>query len=225
MAAVQVAPAAPREREALPAWPAASTQRLPDAPREAGPDRGCWTWSTCCAGTAAWPHEPTVVDHHAAEGRSWRLTLSADGTRVTRLPMPTAAGEAPDAAAASARGTAGELVLALYGRIPVDSLKLEGDRRVFDLLLAWEPEDQDVPMRRLLVCLADGRRSPYGGCSHGLLPSPSSIRSRRSKRSCTAWVTSAYVCSTACSASCMRRCRRSSSRPTNQVARAAVTIP
>jgi hypothetical protein len=45
-----------------------------------------------------------------------------------------------DAAGASLRGTASELVLALYGRVPVDSLELDGDRRLFDLLLAWEPE-------------------------------------------------------------------------------------
>ncbi len=36
--------AAPREREALLAWSAASTRQLLDALREAGPDRGCWTW-------------------------------------------------------------------------------------------------------------------------------------------------------------------------------------
>jgi uncharacterized protein (TIGR03083 family) len=38
------APAAPREREALTAWFAASARELLDALREAGPDRGCWTW-------------------------------------------------------------------------------------------------------------------------------------------------------------------------------------
>ncbi|WP_127357492.1 maleylpyruvate isomerase family mycothiol-dependent enzyme [Actinacidiphila soli] len=191
------APAAPREREALLAWSAASTQELLDALREAGPDRGCWTWwstsqspqtcgavarhqlqevavhtydaqvtlgapqplpdevaldgvdeflSTCCATTDAWPHEPAAVDYHATEGRSWRLWLSADGARTARLLTPgtmpaTAAGEDPDAADASARGTAGELVLALYGRIPVDSLELDGDRRLFDLLLAWDPDE------------------------------------------------------------------------------------
>lgn len=31
-----------------------------------------------------------------------------------------------------------ELVLAMYDRIPVDSLQLEGDRRLFDLLRDWE---------------------------------------------------------------------------------------
>ena len=39
--------------------------------------------------------------------------------------MPAiAAGQDPDAADASAQGAASELVLTLYGRIPVDSLKL-----------------------------------------------------------------------------------------------------
>ena len=37
-------PAAPREREALVAWLAESTELLLDALREAGPERGCWTW-------------------------------------------------------------------------------------------------------------------------------------------------------------------------------------
>ena len=87
-----------------------------------------------------------AVDYHATEGRSWRLWLSADGARTARIPAldptpATAAGEDPDAANASARGTAGELVLALYGRTAVDSLELDGDRRVFDQLIAWEPEE------------------------------------------------------------------------------------
>jgi len=89
---------------------------------------------TCCATTAAWPHEPAVVDHHVTEGRSWRLRLSADGARVAPLP---ATGETADA---SARGTAGELVLVFYGREPVGSLELRGDTRVLDRLVAWEPE-------------------------------------------------------------------------------------
>ncbi|MEU5790576.1 hypothetical protein ABZ754_22980 [Micromonospora purpureochromogenes] len=99
----------------------------------------------CPATTAAWPHQPAAVDYHATEGRSWRLWLSADGARAARLPTPgtmpaTVAGEDPDTADAAARGTASELVLAFYGRIPVDSLKLDGDRRLFELLIAWEPD-------------------------------------------------------------------------------------
>ncbi|MDV9177635.1 maleylpyruvate isomerase family mycothiol-dependent enzyme [Streptomyces sp. W16] len=185
--ATTAASEAPREREALLAWSAESTQQLLGALREFGPDRGCWTWwgdsqspqtsgavarhqvqevtvhtydaqitlgdprplpeeaaldgveeslVTCCATTSAWPHEPAVVDYHAAEGRSWRVELSAAGARSTRL-SATTAGESP--ADASARATAGELVLFLYSRVPVDSVKLEGDRRLFDQLFAWDP--------------------------------------------------------------------------------------
>ena len=94
---------------------------------------------TCCATTDAWPHEPAVVDYHATEGRSWRLT--ALRRRRTHRPSPRCRRTTPaTTAGASAQGTAGELVLALYGRIPVDSLKLDGDRRLFDQLIAWEPE-------------------------------------------------------------------------------------
>jgi uncharacterized protein (TIGR03083 family) len=87
--------------------------------------------STSCAGSYAWPHEPCTVDYQATEGRSWRLSLAADGVRLSR----------PESVAdASLRGTASELVLALYGRIPVDSLKVDGDRRLFDRLLDWDPD-------------------------------------------------------------------------------------
>ena len=48
----------------------------------------------------------------------------------------TAADEGPGVAAASIRGTAGDVVLALYDRIPIDFLQLDGDRRLFDLLRA-----------------------------------------------------------------------------------------
>ncbi|MFJ5268537.1 maleylpyruvate isomerase N-terminal domain-containing protein [Streptomyces sp. NPDC088358] len=195
--AAEGAPAAPREREALPAWLAESTEQLLDALREAGPDRGCWTWwgasqsprtsgavarhqlqqiavhtydaqvttgtpqplptevaldgveeflFTCVATTSAWPHKPTAFDFHATEGRSWRLTVDSDGARTTRVPAPgptpaTAAHEDPDAAGVSVRGTASELVLFVYDRIPADSLRIDGDAGLFDLLREWEPEE------------------------------------------------------------------------------------
>ncbi|MGW6822571.1 maleylpyruvate isomerase N-terminal domain-containing protein [Streptomyces sp. NPDC055005] len=193
--AAEGATAAPREREALLAWLAESTEQLVDALRKAGPDRGCWAWwetlqsphtsgavarhqlqqmavhtydaqitvgapqplptevaldgvdeflSTCVATASAWQHKPAAIDFHASEGRSWRLSLSADGARTARLPEPgtmaaTAAGQDPDVVTASARGTAHELVLILHGRIPFDSLELDGDRGLFDQLSAWDP--------------------------------------------------------------------------------------
>ncbi len=87
--------------------------------------------ATCCATTNPWPHKPAAVDFHAAEGRFWRLSVSADGARITRLPTP---GPPADT---TLRGTANELTLALYGRIPMDSLKIDGDRGLIDLLQAW----------------------------------------------------------------------------------------
>jgi uncharacterized protein (TIGR03083 family) len=88
---------------------------------------------TCCTGDA-WPHEPATVDYRTTEGRAWRLTLVAEGVHAARVPSTA---PEPDF---SAEGTAHELVMALYGRIPVDALKIEGDRRVFDLLVEWDPD-------------------------------------------------------------------------------------
>jgi hypothetical protein len=89
----------PREREALSAWSAASTQELLDAiavhtydapvtlgapqplPGEVALDGVDEFLFTCCATTSRLPHEPATVDYHVAAGDSWRLSLSADGAR------------------------------------------------------------------------------------------------------------------------------------------------
>lgn len=185
------------ETGVLLAWSAESTGMLLSALREAGPDRGCWTWwggsqspstcgavarhqlqhvtvhtydaqmvwtaaeplpgavaldgideflSTCVAGTDPWPHEPAAVEYHATDGGSWRLSLSAAGAHVTPLLLPgTMVGTAADvgglaAPVASLCGTASELVLAFYGRVPSDDLQVTGDGHVFDQLLAWDPD-------------------------------------------------------------------------------------
>ncbi|MFD7628888.1 maleylpyruvate isomerase family mycothiol-dependent enzyme [Streptomyces sp. NPDC059851] len=97
---------------------------------------------TCVATPSAWPHKPTAFDFHTAEGRSWRLTVDGDGARSTRIPAPPAAtGEDSDSTGASTHGTASELVLYLYDRIPADSLHVDGDAGLLDLLRAWEPEE------------------------------------------------------------------------------------
>ncbi|MET7421121.1 maleylpyruvate isomerase family mycothiol-dependent enzyme [Dactylosporangium sp. NPDC005555] len=87
--------------------------------------------ATCCAGAYRWPYEPAAVAYCTTEGASWQLSLAADGVRLGPL-------SAPDA---SLHGTASDLVLALYGRIPLDDLKLDGDRRHFDRLVEWDPDD------------------------------------------------------------------------------------
>jgi uncharacterized protein (TIGR03083 family) len=87
--------------------------------------------------TVAWPHQPAVVDYHAAEGVSWRNWLSGDGARAARLDDPATAGPAD----ATARGSAHDIVLTLYGRLPLDSLELHGNREVFDQLVEWDPNE------------------------------------------------------------------------------------
>ena len=90
--------------------------------------------STCCATTSAWPHDPAVVDYHATEGRSWRVELSPGGAKVTELSEPGA--EDPDV---SVRATASDLVLLFYGRVGLDSMQVEGDRKIIDQLADWDP--------------------------------------------------------------------------------------
>jgi len=98
---------------------------------------------TCCSGTDPWPHEPCAVIYEATEGRSWRLSLSADGARTAPIPAPgTVVSTTTDDAAASLRGTASDLVLVMYGRIPASSLQGKGDVHIFDQLLAWDPDAQ-----------------------------------------------------------------------------------
>jgi uncharacterized protein (TIGR03083 family) len=109
---------------------AGAVQPLPDEVALDGVDEFL---HTCCATTSPWPHEPAVLDYHATEGRSWRLHLSAVGARVTRRP------DDDGVADLTGRGTASELVLSMFGRIPVDSLDLDGDRRVLHRLVDWEP--------------------------------------------------------------------------------------
>ncbi|QFZ72508.1 hypothetical protein GFH48_03840 [Streptomyces fagopyri] len=90
--------------------------------------------STCCSGTAARPYEPAAVDHHATEGSSWRPSLSSDGTWTTR---PAHAARHHGRRLPPGHGRrAGP---ALHGRIPVDSLKGDGDGHLFDLFLARDP--------------------------------------------------------------------------------------
>ena len=93
---------------------------------------------TLCATTVAWPHVPAVVDYHATEGRSWRLRLSQSGALAAHITADQEAGnqETPDA---SATATASDLVLFFYDRIPLDSVRAEGDRRIFEQLAAWDP--------------------------------------------------------------------------------------
>ncbi|GAA1605388.1 MULTISPECIES: maleylpyruvate isomerase family mycothiol-dependent enzyme [Streptomyces] len=90
---------------------------------------------TCNSTPAAWPHEPATIHYHAAEGRSWLLTL--DDTGAWPAPLPHDA--APPSA--SAAGTAEQLLLFVWGRLTLNDLTIQGDQQVFEQLIAWEPEE------------------------------------------------------------------------------------
>ncbi|GAA1935915.1 maleylpyruvate isomerase N-terminal domain-containing protein [Kitasatospora viridis] len=94
--------------------------------------------STVCTTTEAWPHEPGAVDYHVTEGHSWRNSFSAAGAGFERLPEGDTAADSE--VTATARGTASDMVLGFYGRLPLDTLKLGGDTNVFDQLVEWDPE-------------------------------------------------------------------------------------
>lgn len=106
-------------------------QPLPVEVAVDGVEEFCITSGTT---SVAWPCEDAFIDFHATEGPSWRTTLNAAGSSVSRL---SASDTVPDADA-FLQGSASDLVLAMYGRIPVDTLEIGGDPKVLDRLLNWD---------------------------------------------------------------------------------------
>ncbi|GAB1646152.1 maleylpyruvate isomerase family mycothiol-dependent enzyme [Krasilnikovia sp. MM14-A1259] len=86
----------------------------------------------------AWPHAAARIAFVTAEGPSWLVDLSPAGVRLD----PAGSSPEPDPAAggeprATVRGPAGDLVLALYRRIPLERVRVDGDRELVELLLTW----------------------------------------------------------------------------------------
>jgi hypothetical protein len=76
-----------------------------------------------------WPHPPARVALAATEGPRHVVDLSAEGVTV--------APATPDAPAVTVRAPASDLVLALYGRVPLPDLPADGDRSILPRLAAW----------------------------------------------------------------------------------------
>ncbi|BBH67065.1 hypothetical protein ACTI_37500 [Actinoplanes sp. OR16] len=77
----------------------------------------------------AWPHRPARVEFQAIEGPSWTLDLSPSGATVS----PAASG----APVTRVHGRASDLVLALYRRIPLADVRVDGDREVAEQIREW----------------------------------------------------------------------------------------
>jgi uncharacterized protein (TIGR03083 family) len=82
------------------------------------------------ASMGPWPHRPGSVALTPAGGPDWLISLSGDGARARELAGP----EEPDA---RLRGTASDLVLALYGRHLAGDLAVDGDQELASQLLHW----------------------------------------------------------------------------------------
>jgi uncharacterized protein (TIGR03083 family) len=80
-----------------------------------------------------WPNRPARIAFAATEGPSWVLDLSPSGARLD----PAASGEP----SATVRGSASDLVLALYERLSFDDVRVDGDRSVLTELIEWEPSE------------------------------------------------------------------------------------
>lgn len=75
-----------------------------------------------------WPHEPVQIGLHTAEGDSWLVDLTPTGSLIT---------DGRHEAAVSLYGSASDLLLTLHRRLPLDSIRVEGDRVTADNLLCW----------------------------------------------------------------------------------------
>ncbi|MEY9928981.1 uncharacterized protein (TIGR03083 family) [Catenulispora sp. GP43] len=78
------APTAPRDREALDAWLAEATELMLDALRQAGPDRGCWTWW----GQSQAPQTSGAIARHQIQEIAVH-TYDAQLTQGAAQPLPT----------------------------------------------------------------------------------------------------------------------------------------
>lgn len=92
--------------------------------------------STCNAGPDAWPFKPAVIEYQVPEVGAWHVSLSATGTRVTRL---TEAETGQGSADVVGRGVPSDFVLVFYGRLPLETLQVEGDFTVLEQIRDWDP--------------------------------------------------------------------------------------
>jgi uncharacterized protein (TIGR03083 family) len=76
-----------------------------------------------------WPHRPARVVFAAIEGPSWTLDLTPAGAKLD----PSEGGDA----VATVHGTASDILLALFGRVPLDRLRIDGDGAVVEDLRNW----------------------------------------------------------------------------------------
>jgi len=85
--------------------------------------------SVSLASLGPWPGKPVSVAFAASDGPTHVVGLSSSGVSFDP--------PSPESPALTVHGSANELVLGLYNRIPVESLRSEGDGSVLGELRSW----------------------------------------------------------------------------------------
>lgn len=83
--------------------------------------------------SGAWPHDPVVISLHATEGASWLLHLTPTGAHLLDDVSATADG--------GLHGPASDVLLALYGRVPLGHLQSQGAPTTLQRFLDWPSLD------------------------------------------------------------------------------------
>jgi uncharacterized protein (TIGR03083 family) len=91
----------------------------------------------------AWPHRPARVAFASTEGPSWTLDLTPAGARLDPAGVGVDAAGAGGGPAggggpvATVHGSASDILLVLFGREPLETLRIDGDRTLVEQLRAW----------------------------------------------------------------------------------------
>jgi hypothetical protein len=96
--------------------------------------------AVCLGACGPWPYEPARVAVRAAGGPQWLLDLGEKGAVVSARAAAAGSPTAPEPAA-TLSASASDLVLALYGRLSLDAIGIDGDRVVVEQLIDWGPRD------------------------------------------------------------------------------------
>lgn len=83
--------------------------------------------------SGVWPHAPVRISLRATEGASWLLHLPSTGARLLGDGSPTADERL--------HSPAGDVLLTLYGRLPLDRPPSQGASTALQQFLDWPPLD------------------------------------------------------------------------------------
>jgi len=118
------------EEAAVHAWDAQETIGKPEPiPASAAVDGVAEFLQVTYGSEGAWPHRPARVSFASVEGPSYVLDLGPAGAQLD----PAASGDP----VATVRGSASDILLALFGRVPLTTLTIDGDSTVVDQLRSW----------------------------------------------------------------------------------------